>query len=24
MPQRLNMLDTFFGTFWRRKPKEES
>jgi prephenate dehydrogenase len=24
MPQRVNMLDTFLGTFWRRKPKEES
>jgi prephenate dehydrogenase len=24
MPQKVNMLDTFLGTFWRRKPKEES
>lgn len=24
MPQKVNMLDTFFGTFWRRKPKKES
>ncbi len=24
MPQKLNMFDAFFGTFWRRKPKEES
>ena len=24
MPERANLLDTFLGTFWRRKPKEES
>lgn len=24
MPQRPSMMDTLFGTFWRRKPKEEA
>lgn len=24
MPERPNLIDTFFGTFWRRKPKEDS
>jgi prephenate dehydrogenase len=24
MPERPSMMDTFFGTFWRRKPKEEA
>lgn len=24
MPERPSMIDTFFGTFWRRKPKEQS
>lgn len=24
MPERPSMIDTFFGTFWRRKPKEEA
>lgn len=23
MPPRMSMLDSFFGTFWRRKPKKE-
>ena len=24
MPERPSMMDTFFGTFWRRKPKKEA
>lgn len=24
MPERPSMMDTFFGTFWRRKPREEA
>lgn len=23
LPERVNLLDSFFGTFWRRKPREE-
>jgi hypothetical protein len=24
MPERPSMVDTFLGTFWRRKPREET
>jgi prephenate dehydrogenase len=24
MPEKPSLMDTFFGTFWRRKPKEQS